>query len=103
MAWNVVILGGGFGGLYAARKLERTIPPHAAKVTIVTGADPDRKQVFVTTMEGEQRTLRYDQLIVALGSISRTLPIPGLKEHAIGFKTLSDAIALRNQAINALE
>ena len=36
MAWNVVILGGGFGGLYAARKLERSLPPHAAKVTIVT-------------------------------------------------------------------
>ena len=27
MAWNVVILGGGFGGLYTARKLERTLPP----------------------------------------------------------------------------
>ena len=59
--------------------------------------------MYVTTAEGEQRTLAYDQLIVALGSISRTLPIPGLQEHAIGFKTLSDAIALRNRAINALE
>jgi NADH:ubiquinone reductase (H+-translocating) len=146
MAWNVVILGGGFGGLYAARKLERQLPKHSAKVTVVTdvnfmlytpllpgaaagtleprhvvvplrehlkrtdlllgsvtGADPDRRQVFVTTAEGERRTLEYDQLIVALGSISRALPIPGLKEHAIGFKTLSDAIALRNRAINALE
>ena len=36
MAWNVLILGGGFGGLYAARKLERSLPPHAAKVTVVT-------------------------------------------------------------------
>ena len=36
MAWNVVILGGGFGGLYAARKLERALPSHAAKVTVVT-------------------------------------------------------------------
>src|SRR5918999_4692716 len=36
MAWNVLILGGGFGGLYAARKLERALPPHAAKVTVVT-------------------------------------------------------------------
>lgn len=146
MAWNVVILGGGFGGLYAARKLERELPRHAAKVTIatdvnfmlytpllpgaaagtleprhvvvplrehlkrthlllgqVTGADPDRRQVSVTTAEGERRTLEYDQLIVALGSISRAMPIPGLKERGIGFKTLSDAIALRNRAINALE
>src|SRR5919199_3837080 len=35
MAWRVVILGGGFGGLTAARKLERILPPHAAKVTLV--------------------------------------------------------------------
>jgi NADH dehydrogenase len=146
MAWNVVILGGGFGGLYAARKLERALPPHAAKVTIVTdvnfmlytpllpgagagtleprhvvvplrehlrhtdlllghvtGADPDGRKVFVTTAEGQERELRYDQLIVALGSISRTIPVPGLKEHAVGFKTLSDAIALRNQIIHTLE
>ena len=35
MAWNVVILGGGFGGLYTARKLERTLPHAAARVTLI--------------------------------------------------------------------
>src|SRR5919107_4864494 len=35
MAWNVLILGGGYGGLYAARKLERILPPHSATVTVV--------------------------------------------------------------------
>ena len=35
MAWNVLILGGGFGGLYAARKLERLLPPHSARITLV--------------------------------------------------------------------
>ena len=50
-----------------------------------------------TRSRATTRTLDYDQLIVALGSVSRTLPIPGLAEHAIGFKTLADAIALRNQ------
>jgi NADH dehydrogenase len=146
MAWNVLILGGGFGGLYAARKLERRLPPHAAKVTIVTdvnfmlytpllpgaaagtleprhvvvplrehlertdlvlghvtGADPDRRVVMVETAEGRARELAYDHLIVALGSISRTLPVPGLREHAVGFKTLSEAIALRNQIVQTLE
>jgi NADH dehydrogenase len=146
MAWNVLILGGGFGGLYAARKLERSLPPHAAKVTVVTdvnfmlytpllpgaaagtleprhvvvplrehmkrtelllgrvtGADLDNRRVFVTTAEGQDRELAYDQLIVALGSVSRTMPVPGLREYAVGFKTLSDAIALRNQIIHTLE
>jgi NADH dehydrogenase len=146
MAWNVLILGGGFGGLYAARKLERALPSHAAKVTVVTdvnfmlytpllpgaaagtleprhvvvplrehldrtdlllghvtGMDPDAKQVFVTTADGEERSLGYDHVIVTLGSISRALPIPGLREHAVGLKTLSDAIALRNQILQTLE
>src|SRR5215212_3447614 len=35
MAWNVLILGGGYGGLYTARKLERSLPRHSANVTIV--------------------------------------------------------------------
>ena len=36
MAWNVVIAGGGFGGLYAARRLERVLPRHSARITLVT-------------------------------------------------------------------
>jgi NADH dehydrogenase len=146
MAWNVLILGGGFGGLYAARKLERSLPPAAAKITIVsdvnfmlytpllpgaaagtleprhvvvplrehlkrtdlllgqvTGADPDRNEVRVITAEGAEKTVTYDHVVVALGSISRALPIPGLKEHAVGLKTLSDAIALRNHIVQTLE
>ena len=35
MAWNVVIAGGGFGGFYAARTLERVLPPHSARITLV--------------------------------------------------------------------
>ncbi|HEV2821246.1 MAG TPA: FAD-dependent oxidoreductase [Solirubrobacteraceae bacterium] len=35
MAWHVVIAGGGFGGLYAARTLERRLPAHSARVTLV--------------------------------------------------------------------
>ena len=36
MAWNVLILGGGFGGLTAARRLERKLAPHSANVTLVS-------------------------------------------------------------------
>jgi len=35
MAWHVVIAGGGFGGLYAARRLERRLPRHSARTTLV--------------------------------------------------------------------
>src|SRR3954449_5676786 len=146
MAWHVVIAGGGFGGLQAARTLERVIPPHSARITLVNdvnfmlytpllpgaaagaleprhvvvplrkqlqrtdlrvgtllGCDPARRCVRVRSHEGHEEDLRYDQLIVALGSVSRTLPVPGLAEHGMGFKTLPEAIALRNRVLGCLE
>ncbi len=146
MASNVVIAGGGFGGLYAARRLERRLPRHGARITLVsdvnfllytpllpgatagsleprhvvvpireelewaelrlarvTGADPGLNELHLTTFDGREQTMRYDHLIVSVGSVSRVLPIPGLAEHALGFKTLPEAIALRNRAVLSLE
>src|SRR3954451_8134010 len=146
MAWHVVIAGGGFGGLYAARALERRLPPNSARITlvndtnfflftpllpgaaggtleprhvvvplrealrrtdlrlgVVVGAEPGANCLRVETLEGHAEDLYYDQLIVALGSVSRTLPIPGLVEHAVGLKTLPEAIALRNRVVRSLE
>ena len=53
--------------------------------------------------EGAEHELPYDRLILSLGSVSRVLPIPGLDEHAVGFKSLADAIWLRNHVIQCLE
>ncbi|MFT4034321.1 MAG: NAD(P)/FAD-dependent oxidoreductase [Patulibacter sp.] len=147
MAWNVVIAGGGFGGLHAAKRLARILPQHSARITLVndtnfltytpllpgaaagtleprhvvvplrealpdaaelllatvTSAEPQRNIVTVHTTGGATKHLRYDQLIVALGSVSRTLPIPGLAEHAVGLKSLPEAIALRNRVLRNLE
>ena len=47
----------------------------------------------------ERSTVGYEQLVVALGAVSRTLPIPGLAEHGLGFKDLADAIHLRNHVL----
>src|SRR5215218_2668851 len=134
MAWDVLILGGGFGGLTTARRLERLLPPNSARITLVndvnfmlytpllpgaaagtleprhvvvplreeldrtdlrlgrvTGADPTRNQLRYTSIDGRDEVLDYDQLIVALGSVSRVLPLPGLAEHGVGFKTISEA------------
>jgi NADH dehydrogenase len=146
MAWDVLILGGGFGGLTTARRLERALPAGSARITLVndvnfmlytpllpgaaggtleprhvvvplreelrrtdlrlgqvTRADLAARQVHVHTAEGHDEVLRYDQLVVTMGSVSRTLPIPGLAEHAMGFKTLSEAIRLRNRIVETLE
>jgi NADH dehydrogenase len=69
----------------------------------ITGHDPVAKTVELRTREGEAEQLPYDQLLLALGSVSRVLPVPGLSEHAIGFKSLADAIWLRNHVIETLE
>jgi NADH dehydrogenase len=42
-------------------------------------------------------------VVVAVGSIARTLPIPGLKEVGIGFKQVEEAIALRNHVLDRLD
>jgi len=69
----------------------------------VTGHDAGARTIELTTREGDVEQLPYDQLLLALGSVSRVLPVPGLSEHAIGFKTLADAIWLRNHVIETLE
>jgi NADH dehydrogenase len=69
----------------------------------ITAHDPAARTVDLQTHEGEVQTIRYDQLVIALGSVSRTVPVPGLAEHAIGFKSLADAIWLRNHVIETLE
>jgi NADH:ubiquinone reductase (H+-translocating) len=69
----------------------------------ITGASPERKVVHVRSLDGSEEDLRYDQLIVAVGSVSRTLPIPGLAEHGVALKSLPEAIALRNHVIRTLE
>ena len=69
----------------------------------IAGHDPVAKTVELRTREGDSEQLPYDQLLLALGSVSRVLPVPGLFEHAIGFKSLADAIWLRNHVIETLE
>lgn len=69
----------------------------------IAAHDPVAKTVELRTREGDVEQLPYDQLLLALGSVSRVLPVPGLSEHAVGFKTLADAIYLRNHVIETLE
>jgi NADH:ubiquinone reductase (H+-translocating) len=73
------------------------------RIGSIVGHDPAAKTVQLRAKYGELETLPYDQLLLALGSVSRTLPVPGLAEHAIGFKGLADAIWLRNHVVEALE
>jgi NADH:ubiquinone reductase (H+-translocating) len=81
----------------------RIMCPHADLILgRAVAHDPGAKRVQVETEE-ERFDVTYSNLVVALGAIPRTFPIPGLAEHAFGFKDLADAIALRNHVLLRLE
>jgi len=69
----------------------------------VTRIDHARKVATVQPIVGPPREVAYDQIVVAPGSVSRTLPIPGLREQAVGFKTIGEAIFLRNHVLERLD
>jgi NADH dehydrogenase len=81
----------------------REMCPHAELVLgAVTALDLEAHTAAVETDEGPQ-TVSWRELVLALGAVPRTLPVPGLSEHALSFKTLADAINLRNHVLHQLE
>ncbi|MCI9889399.1 NAD(P)/FAD-dependent oxidoreductase [Micrococcales bacterium 31B] len=142
---RVLILGGGYVGLYAARQVRKRLGLRNVAITVVdprpymtyqpflpevaSGAIEPRhvlashrrdlrgcklvtgkvteirhadKTVIVELEDGNTETLEYDHVVVALGAVPRTLPIPGLAEHGIGFKQVEEAVALRDRVFNNL-
>jgi NADH dehydrogenase len=77
------------------------------KCRVITGRvdriDHDRRCALIEPETGEAYELAYDLLVVAPGSIARTLPIPGLAEQGVGFKTIGEAIFLRNHVLSRLD
>lgn len=82
------------------RQVLRGVDVLNGRVTAVRHAE---RKVRVAPEAGPEYEISYDHLVVALGSVSRTLPIPGLAEQGIGFKTVEEAIALRNHVLARLD
>lgn len=143
---HILILGGGYVGMYTALVLQRKfrrgqvditvvdprsymtyqpfLPEAAAgsleprhvvvplrkvlkRVDVITGyvesIDHASRTVRIAPMAATPYDLRYDVLVLALGSVARTLPIPGLADVGIGFKQVEEAIALRNHVLDRLD
>ena len=144
---QILILGGGFAGVYTARTLEKLLRPEEAGITLVnrenywvyqpmlpeviSGSigltdvvspirrlcprtrlvmreveqiDLERRTVTVSPgFRPVQTTLSYDYLVIALGAVTNFYGMPGMIENAMPFRTLADALAVRNHLIHALE
>lgn len=140
---HVLILGGGYVGLYTAWGLQRHSPP--LRITVVEptpymtyqpllpevaggeveprnvtvplrkalrgvrvfrgrleSLDVDTKTATLESIDGVQSTERYDHVVFALGAITRTFPTPGLEENGVGFKTVEEAVYLRNRVLDSV-
>ncbi|MBC9716737.1 NAD(P)/FAD-dependent oxidoreductase [Streptomyces sp. TRM66268-LWL] len=143
---RILVVGGGYVGLYAARRILKKMRYAEATVTVVdprsymtyqpflpeaaagsisprhvvvplrrvlpkaevltgrvTNIDQDRKVASIAPLVGEAYELPFDYLVIALGAISRTFPIPGLAEQGIGMKGIEEAIGLRNHVLEQLD
>ncbi|MFF9046115.1 NAD(P)/FAD-dependent oxidoreductase [Streptomyces parvulus] len=70
--------------------------------------DHTTRTATITTLATDEestgaRRLPYDELVLAPGSVSRTLPVPGLADHGVGFKTVEEAIGLRNHVLEQMD
>ena len=82
----------------------RQMCPHAELVLgRVTSLDEAAQTAHVETPDAGAFAIGYDQVVLALGAVPRTFPVPGLAEHGLGFKDLADAIHLRNRVLRELE
>jgi NADH:ubiquinone reductase (H+-translocating) len=82
----------------------RQMCPHAELVLgRVSAIDEEGRVAHVETPDAGAFEIRYEQLVLALGAVPRTFPVPGLSEHGLGFKDLADAIQLRNRILRELE
>ncbi len=118
---QILILGGGFAGVYTARCLEKLLRSEEASLTLINRENywvyqPMLPEVISGSIgltnvvspispgfRPRQLQLKYDHLVIALGNITNFHGMPGLMENAMPFRTLADAMALRNHLIHVLE
>jgi NADH dehydrogenase len=67
-----------------------------AKVTYVNHAE---KTATITPAVGEPWEFKYDIVVVTAGAVSRTFPIPGVADQAIGLKNIEEAVAIRDRVL----
>ena len=69
----------------------------------VTGISHATKTATITPNTGEAFDFDYDHIVVTTGSVSRTFPIAGIADNAIGMKTIEEAVSVRDRLVDNFE
>lgn len=89
------------------RRVTVSLPATLPGVRLALGTahtiDLNARKVSYTDPEGTERSLDYDRLVLAAGSVNKLLPIPGVTEHAHGFRSVPEALYLRDHIIRQIE
>ncbi len=88
------------GGLLDANRVAVSLPAALPKVRLILGnarqVDLDDRRVVYGDPEGRVGDVAYDRLVIAAGSVNKLLPVPGIADHAHGFRGIPEALYLRD-------
>ncbi|MFD7921061.1 NAD(P)/FAD-dependent oxidoreductase [Streptomyces sp. NPDC059740] len=83
--------------------LTGTLPGVRLVLGQVGDVDLTGHEVHYTDPEGREGSLSYDRLVLTVGSVNKLLPIPGVTEHAHGFRGMPEALYLRDHVTRQIE
>ncbi|WP_275003383.1 NAD(P)/FAD-dependent oxidoreductase [Promicromonospora iranensis] len=94
-------------GSIEARHVMVSLRRHLRRTTIVAGhttsIDHAHRTATVRTNDGTLREIAYDTIVVTAGAVTRTFPVPGIEQEAIGLKHVEEAVAIRDQLLTAFD
>ena len=95
------------GGLLDPPRIAVSLTATLPKARLVLGSadavDLDERTVAYKDLEGATREVGYDRLVLAAGSVNKLLPIPGIADHAHGFRGIPEALYLHDHLIRQIE
>lgn len=94
-------------GSVEARHVVIAFRRHLRRTRLIAGAvtriDHAARRVTVVAVDGEPFDVPYDIVVVTAGAVTRTFPIPGLLEEAIGMKQVEEAVAIRDHILTSFD
>lgn len=94
------VAAGSIEARHAIVPLRRHLPKTRVITARVTGVNHQAKLVTITPENQPSFELSYDHIVITAGAVSKTFPIPGVADVAIGMKTIEEAISVRDRVID---